>query len=110
MRVTSENEPAVENLRIDRRTLRTPCRRWIDAAVDLHVFIRRCHRQVHRRDLFRRPVVVSARLRGAVGAVAADLAPARSVRDPGKAAPATAPGFALDARSCRLLPGDGLSA
>ncbi len=62
-----------------RRAFRAACRHRADAAVDLHVLVRRRARQIHRRDLFGRAIAVAARLRGAARAVADDLAAARRV-------------------------------
>src|SRR5260370_36189698 len=82
MRFVCSYEPAFENLDRIGRTLRAPRRHRIDAAVDIHVLVRRCAGKVHGRDVFGRTIAVAARLRGADRAHADDLAAPRRVHAP----------------------------
>ena len=92
------------------RALRAAGRHRPDAAVGLHVLVRRCAGQIHGRDLFGRAIAVAARLRGAGRAVADDLAASRRVHPAGTAVAAIAPGGALDPGGRGVLPRHRLSA
>ena len=104
------HEALRENLDLSRRALRASRRHRPDAAVDLHVLVRRRAGKIHRRDLFGRTIAVASRLRGAARADADDLAAARGVHASGAAVAAIAAGHALDARSRGVLSRHRLSA
>ena len=110
MRHLSGNEFVRETIGLSGRALRAAGRHRPDAAVGLHVLVRRCAGQVHRRDLFGRPIAVAARLRGARRAVADGMAASRRVHAAGTAVAAIAPGRALDPRGRGVLSRHRLSA
>src|SRR5450631_1227395 len=106
----ASHETLFKNLGLSGRALRAPRRHRADAAIDLHVLVRRRDGKVHRRDLFGRTIAFAARLRGADRAVAFDLAASRAVHAAGTAVAATASGGALNPRSRGIFLGDRLSA
>src|SRR6202035_3403887 len=90
------NDSLRETIHLSGRSFRAPGRHRIDAAVDIHILLRRCAREIHGRDLFGRATAVAARLRGADPAVADDLAASGGIRAARAALAAIAPGHALD--------------
>lgn len=110
LRVASGNGFVRKTVRLSGRALRAAGRHRPDAAVGLHVLVRRCAGQVHGRDLFGRPIAVAARLRGARRAFADDMAASRRVHPDGTAVAAIAPGRALDPRGRGVFSGHRLSA
>src|ERR1700736_2556993 len=108
--VAVRNELARQNLHRLRRALGAPCRHWPDAGVCRRVRVWRYARQIHRRDLFGRAIIVAARRRGANRAVAIDLAAPPGILAPGAAAAAVVSRGAVDARGRGVLPRNGVSA
>src|SRR6478672_2021579 len=106
----SINDTVRENFDRIGRAPGAACRYRTDAAVDIHVLVRRRAREVHGRDLFGRAIAVAACLRGAVGAGADDLAASRGVLPPRTPLAAIAPGDSLHPRSRGVFSCGGLSA
>src|SRR6266403_2402173 len=93
------NDSLRENLDRIGRTFRAPCWHRADAAVDIHVLVRRRAGKAHGRDLFSRTIAVAARLRGADRAATDGLAAPRRVQAARTTVAAIAPGHAFHPRS-----------